>query len=53
MRTRRKTQLEIMKFYQREVNMEAERKQKKENKKVIPLNQLMILLIDNLLSLTV
>ena len=33
MRSRRKTQLEIMKFYQREVNREAERKQKKENKK--------------------
>ena len=33
MRTRRKTQLDIMKFYQREANREAERKQRQENKK--------------------
>ena len=33
MRTRRMTQLEIMKFYQREANREAERKQQKESKK--------------------
>jgi hypothetical protein len=33
MRTRRMTQLEIMRFYQREVNKEAERRQQKENKK--------------------
>jgi len=33
MRTRRKTQLDIMKFYQREANREAERKQQRTNKK--------------------
>ena len=33
MRTRRRTQLDIMKFYQREANREAERKQQKESKK--------------------
>ena len=33
MRTSRRTQLEIMKFYQREANWEAERKQQKANKK--------------------
>ena len=33
MRTRRRTQLEIMKFYQREENKEIERKKQKVNTK--------------------